>query len=246
MSKINFLYFFTLTFFCFLIFGELQSKETFQDRLTLTVTGEATISKPADEVHLTLGVVSEDSNAQKALISNNLKMSDLIKNLETAGINPSQYQTGQFTIHPLYSHPPKEPNEDWHQKIVGYEVTNTLEIKLDKIDMVGKIIDSSVQAGANTLQNIQFSLKDPQGYNDESISKATQNAIKNAHALAVATHVQLVRILRLTLEEAPLLRGRFHSPTFFNKTLGSEPTVVEPGNIEISSRVNIIYEISEL
>ncbi len=42
----------------------------------------------------------------------------------------------------------------------GYEQINSIRITTTELDKVGKILDASIAAGANSVQDVQFKLKD--------------------------------------------------------------------------------------
>lgn len=209
---------------------------------TLTVRGSAILSKPADELRINIGAVSQGETAEDALKNNNKKMERIIKSLMQNGLQKEEYATGRFNIRPVYSERPKNPKPEWSPEIVGYEVANSLTIKTDKLDTAGVLIDQAAKAGANSIDNIAFHLKDPNKYRGEVIDAAARKAIEDAKILSQATGTSLVRIQTVILDEAtptPMPRNA----SFFMKTASQESVPIEPGEIEVSGAVTIVYEI---
>jgi uncharacterized protein YggE len=206
----------------------------------LFVKGEAVLLKPADQMQLTIGIVSQDTEAQRALQINNKKMRQLIKNLNDIDLPQTDYQTGQFYISPVYKRQPKEIPAEW-QPISHYEVTNTLQIATQKLDLVERIISVAAQAGSNKIDSIQFGLKDPRLYRAEAIEKATQNAIDDATVLAQAARVNLLGVHSISLDYS---QGHNYSPkVMYAAAADSSATPIELGNVEVRASVDITFDI---
>ena len=82
------------------------------DFSSLAVRGHAVLSLPADQLVISIGVVSQGKSAQMALSENNTQMKKLIDALQASGIKEGEYQTGRFSIRPLYSQRPKGANNE--------------------------------------------------------------------------------------------------------------------------------------
>lgn len=212
----------------------------------ITLSAQALIYKPADELQITIGVVEQGDNAEAVLAANNIKMQAVIANLEAIGLIKEDYQTGRFNIHPTYTPYPKDPPQNWKQSINGYEVTNSIAIKTDKISLAGKMIDAASKAGANTIENIHFTLHDARSYWHEAISKATANAINDANVIAQAAGVKLGRLLSISLDSANTINPRANN-IYFAKSMGNESLPpIEAGDVSITANVSIVYEINDL
>lgn len=210
----------------------------------LTLNGQAILHKHANQMSLTLGVTTLGNEAENTLSENSQKMQKIIAELEHAGLEKSEFQTGQFNIQPTYAPYPKNPPTDWKPTINGYEVTNTIVIKTDKIKQVGSFIDAASRAGANKVDNIQASLKDERAYWEEAISQATKNAIADAKVMAEAANVKLGRLLSLSLNDTHIKPPQPLAPMFLKAmAVDSESTPIEPGELEIKANVTVVYEI---
>lgn len=209
---------------------------------TLTVRGQASLYKPANELHLNLGVVTQGQTAEEVLKENNTTMHKIIESIEIVGLRDSEYQTGQFSVDPIYSQRPKLPPPNWQPQIVGYRVTNTIAIKTEKIKLAGELIDNAAGAGANRIDNLWFGLKDFRLYRAEAITEAATNATVDARTLSKAMHVVLQKILSVSLDDACSIVGTPKGPTFVRAMLG-ESAPIQRGDIEIRASVTIVYEI---
>jgi len=213
----------------------------------LSLSANAILRKPADELQLKIGVITIEDRAEAALQENSIKMQQVTESLEAIGLSRTEYETGHFSIKPTYTPWPKNPPPDWKQSINGYEVSNSILIRTDKLDMAGKLIDSANKAGANSISDIGFSLHDPRTYWKEALSAATANAIDDAQAIAAAAGVHLGRVLSLSLNSTNVTNQNINAKFLVNAMAadGGTTTPIEPGEVTITANVSIIYEITE-
>ena len=116
---------------------------------SLTVRGSAVLSKPADELQIRLGVVTESDEAPTALRENTRQINDVIKALKKEGLTQDEYQTSQISIQPVYSRRPRQAGVEWKPVIVGFRVNNTINIKTKQLKIAGELIQAANEAGAN-------------------------------------------------------------------------------------------------
>lgn len=232
-----------LFFLALFPFFHLHANEDQSVLPKITLSAQAQIFKPADELHITIGVVDLGDNAEAVLAANSLKMQAVVASLENLGLTKTEYQTGRFNIHPTYTPYPKDPSPNWKPSINGYEVTNSISIKTDKISQAGRIIDAANKAGANNIENIHFALHDASAYWREAVSQATTNAINDANIIAQAAGVKLGRLLSISLDNANFASPRTNN-LYFAKSIGNEALPpIEAGEIPITANVSIVYEI---
>lgn len=215
------------------ISNEINCKENEDKIPKLHVKGESRLLKPAEKMLVHLGVVTQDVKSDKALEDNNVKMQKVISVLQGLGLGPENYKTGQLVVRPRYA----------EQAIIGYEATNSLSLNTDRLDLAAEILGAVNKAGINSIDSIQFTLKDPREYRAAAIQAAAANAIADAQTLAQAAGVKLVRVLEVAVGEASLPIPNFNMR--MAKSFGGESSVpVEPGEVEVVAEVSITYEIS--
>jgi uncharacterized protein YggE len=207
----------------------------------LVVKGEASIFQAADQMEVSLGVLTVAPDSSQAMFENNEKIHQAMQNLEVLGLAESDYQTGRFRIRPIY-----KTSKNQNYVINHYEVVNTIQVKTLRLDLADKILQEAVRAGVNQIDQVRFSLHNPQTYRAEVIAAAAQNALSDANALAAATGVQLKRVMHVSLDHWQNLPA----PYTLNRAVeagGQEfLDAIEPGNAEIHVTVNITYEIATI
>ncbi len=212
----------------------------------LTVRGEAVLHKPADQLRVRVGVVTQADEATAAVKENSRRMADVIAAIRKTGLDKGEYETGRFSIRPLYSRRPRQADARWVRQIVGYEVNNTLAIRTKKLALAGKLIEAANEAGANSVDNIRFDLAEPRTHRAEAIAAATANARADAAVLARAAEVRLVRIISIQLGNGGY---RPPMPTMAmaraeGAAAAAPPPPIQPGNVSVQASVTMIYEIA--
>lgn len=216
-------------------------------RSKLSLRGEASLFKPADELNLSLGVVTQSETAAAAIQENNQKMTQVIASLDKSGLSKKEYQTGQFSIDPVWSRQPKDSSDpNWSPSIVGYKVTNSLKIRTEQLEKAGQIIDAASKSGANSVDRIGFNIRNMKAYREEAIQAAAANAIAQAQSIAQATQQKLVRIIDISLDSPHPVQefGRASPMMFAKSSVNSDEIAINPGDVEITANISLVYEIA--
>ena len=208
----------------------------------LSVRGHATLKKPADQLQITLGVVSENLDATRALEENSRKMKVIVQAIKAVGLKEDEFETQRFQIRPIFSPRPRQAEPGWKPQIIGYEVRHHILVNTLKINLAGELIEVANKAGANSIDSVGFDLSDKRKYRAEAISIATANALADALTLADSAGVRLVRPLSINLDDG--------QPTFISRQMVAVAEAViappiSPGEITVSASVAIIYEITQ-
>lgn len=207
----------------------------------LQVVGYAKVELPSDLVILSAGVVTNADSAEDALSQNSLRMQKVLMALKESGLKEGEYQTSQFNITPTYTPYPNPLPPHWKQSINGYEVSNTIQIKTDKIQDIGAIIDTLTKAGANTIHSISFTLKNLEEAKTSAIQKATEDALQKAALLAKSAHVKLKEIQTLILDPSDTPQ-----PRAYLASANASLTPIVEGDVTITQKVAITFEIEPL
>ena len=209
----------------------------------LTVRGDALLHKPADLLRLRVGVVTEDPEPTEALNRNSRQMQNVIAALEKAGLDRPEYETGRFSVQPVYERRPRNAGADWRARITGYQVTNTLAVRTRKLELAGKLIEAANDAGANSIDSISFDLANPRTHRGEAIATATTNARSDAGILARSAELKLVRIISISLDETdwrpPVAAMR--AGVAMAEARVAPP--IAPGEVTVRASVTIVYEV---
>ena len=213
----------------------------------LSVRGESELEKPADQLRISLGVVTDGKDAQQTLKDNSEVMDGVVKAIRKAGLEDGEYQTGRFRVQPVYSRRPRGADETWKPQILGYQVTNTVDIKTKKLELAGALIQDASKAGANSVNSIAFDLADERKHRREAIEEATKHAVEDAHVLSMAAGVKLVRVLSINLDDARPIVSPPRSQMAMGRAMADAGVMppITPGEVTVRASVTIVYEIEE-
>ena len=81
-------------------FGTAAADEEEAPPRLLTLTGRGEITATPDMAILSLGVVSEDRTARRALLANTRAMTAIVEAMKTAGVRPKDFQSSCFSVSP--------------------------------------------------------------------------------------------------------------------------------------------------
>jgi uncharacterized protein len=166
--------------------------------LTLSVDGHST--RTPDLAVFNAGVTTQGRTASEALAANSAAMNKVIAALKKAGIADKDIQTSQISLNPLYGQPVVSPNGQIVQEpqIVGYQATNTVNIRSRDIKGFGKVLDALVSSGANQVSGPAFQMSDPSAATDEARASAMASARARAALYAKAAGLRVVRIVSIS------------------------------------------------
>lgn len=163
----------------------------------IIVTGEGENAIPPDMALLSLGVMHQARTAREALDATNTAISTVIDALKAQGVAPRDLQTGGLQIAPTYNYS-NNPDGSQKSELTGYQVANTLSVRVRDLGKTGEIIDRAVTLGVNQGSGITFTNEDPAGALAKARKRAVTDAIEKAKALSEAAGVELGRVLEIS------------------------------------------------
>ena len=202
--------------------------------------GEARISP--DMAVVSLAVLKEAPSAREAMDQNNSAMASVIAALKEEGIEAKDLQTGGLSISPQWVYPDNRNGEE-KPRITGYQVTNSLTVRVRDLKKVGNVIDRAVSLGLNQGGNIVFTNDNPTETMNEARKSAVEDAMAKAKTLAAAAGVELGSVLRITES------GGMPAPMPMMKAVRAQGMVaeagvpIEAGENTYTVNVNVIFEL---
>jgi uncharacterized protein YggE len=172
-----------------------QAAEPSPPRIIVSGEGEAAVAP--DMALLSLAVMREAKTARAALDANNDAMAAVIAAMKASGIADRDLQTAGIQISPRYNFT-NRPDGTQQADLVGYQVTNTLAVRVRDVDKIGEVIDKAVTLGVNQGGDVSFTNEDPAATITEARKKAVADAIAKARTLAEAAGVGLGRVLDIS------------------------------------------------
>lgn len=204
----------------------------------LKVKGNAVVTVSPDIAHITLGVETSHSSAERATQENARKMANVFVALKNLELEDYDISTSGYSV---YSYDEFKKNSDNEDVVVTtYKVRNNINIKTKDLNETGTIVDVAVKAGANQIHGIWFDLNDKQELQLQALKLAIDQAKAKGTAMADASGISLGGIASLTEDYAT--HAPMQESMMMRNTLGgSAGTSFNPGDVEITAQVTIEY-----
>ena len=206
---------------------------------SVTASGEAVITAEPDLAEIDIGVVTQARNAPDAAKENAEKVARVMAEVKKLLGKGDEVKTASYSLNPNYRYP-----QGGKPEITGYTATNILRIKTGNLAAVGKLIDVSMQSGANAINRLAFTLKDEHAAQLQALRLAAQKAKSKAEEMANAFGLKIIKILAVNEGDrgvrpitVPLARGAQF------EAAAAAPTPVEAGTIEVRSLVTLTGEL---
>lgn len=206
---------------------------------TLNVTGTGTVNASPDIAYVTLGVVTESKDAKTAQQENAKAMDKIVASMKAAGIKSDDIKTINYNMYPKYDY----VKENGTSKIVGYSVSNSVQVTVRDVTKAGTILDLASESGANVASNISFGLSDYNKYYNEALKKALETARSKAETMAGVYGIKLT--VPVTVSENGGYNPVYYGNIAYAKAdMAAERvmTPVEAGSIEVNANVSVSYE----
>ncbi len=209
-----------------------------QYKNTIFVSGEGKVFAKPDIGQVSLSVISDALTVALAQKDNTDKMNKITSAMKEAGIKEEDLKTTNYNVSPRYQY------SAGRSTIIGYEVTQTLEVKIRDLAKVGDILDKAAGVGANQVGSLSFTIDDPEKLNAEARQKAIDNAKEKARDLAKSLGVALGKVVSFS-ESTGGTPVPMYSSAKEALGMGGGDAVpdIQTGQNEIISSVSISYEI---
>jgi uncharacterized protein len=214
-------------------------------RREIVVTGNGEVSAAPDQATVRLGATVQLPQADVAQAKVNEVMQTALEAIEKLNIPKRSIKTARLSLSPVYaSQRPDPSNEQREPHIVGYRASNTIEVTLDDISRIGKVIDAGIKAGANELQGVSFALKNELPQRSEALTRAAKEAQSKAEVIAKALNLQLGPVIEVNESGVHLMPQQEYFASARMAMGGGMATPVQPGELKIQANVTVHYQIN--
>jgi uncharacterized protein len=204
---------------------------------TIRASGEATISAQPDQARITVGVTTIAATAEEASSQNAAKIASTLNSLKSLVKSAGEMRTTSYSVEPQYKYVTgKAP------AISGYQANQTIQLTLNDVQLVGKVIDAASGAGANNINQIEFRLKDDHAVKEQALAKATADAKSNAETIAKALGVTVTGVAYAETNEAEPIRPRA-MPMMMKAQASDAPTQIESGTVDTHVSVTVYLQV---
>jgi uncharacterized protein len=203
----------------------------------ISVSGTGEASGAPDLALIELGVSTEGKTVKEARDAAATAMNAVSDAVKGDDVAEKDVQTRQFRIEPEYEYP------DGTQELIGYRVTNIVEVKVRDLDRVGEVIDDVAAAGGDVvqIQGLSFTIEEPEELRAQAREEAMADARARAESLAELAGVKLGKPISVT-ESTGAPPTAFYEAAPMARDV-EEATPIQTGELEVSVTVDILFAI---
>lgn len=209
---------------------------------TLTVTGEGSATGAPDLALVRLGVQTSDEDVLAAFNSTNEITARIVDALLELGIKRNDIQTSGLSLH---QERPYDPFSDVDDGTIFFWAQNSLSVTVRDISLVGQALGASVQAGANSIENLSFGITEASALEARAREMAVANARVRAEHLAELTGSQLGRVLDIDESSGDPRPVSALRAMAMMEDAGGGAATVEEGQLSVRVELRITWELEQ-
>lgn len=213
---------------------------------TMSVSAEGKVKAVPDLATITIGVLSQGSDAVDVKNQNNAKVNKVIDYVKKQGVPEKDIATSQYSFY---------PQQDWKDgtsRITGYQGNQDITVKVHGVDksqdVINKISDGAVNAGANQINGVFFSFEDPNELQQKARKEAIAKAKEKAQELAKEAGLTLGKVVSVS-ESSGYIPGPV--PMYAEKAMGvgmgggaaNVAPSIQPGSQDITESMTVVFEV---
>jgi uncharacterized protein len=159
--------------------------------------------------------------------------------LRANGIDPKAAEIGFFSVNPQY---------DWKNpkhKVVGYQVTTSVSLKLKDFSKIGPVTQQLADASVSDSQSLSYTLDSTDDAKTKAVADAYKRARASAQSMASASGRTLGELSSASVDTFENVRVM--APMMMKHAAMSEqaaPTAeFSPQNVTVSAHVNAVFTL---
>ncbi|MBU2263126.1 SIMPL domain-containing protein [Patescibacteria group bacterium] len=205
---------------------------------TITVSAAGEVFAKPDIAQISVSAVREAKTVLEAQKSHTESINKIVAYLKDSGIEEKDIRTSAYNIYPRYDY-----LRDKGQVFRGYEVSQTLDVKIRDLEKVGKILGGVAEMGANQVGGINFVIDDEDAVKEEARKQAIDKAKEKADQIAKDLGVSFGRLVSFyeSSGDFPIYRS------YMTEGMGGAEPVPVPeipsGENKVTVTINLTYEI---
>jgi uncharacterized protein YggE len=204
---------------------------------TIEVTTRGSVAVTPDRALLDLGVTTDKKTATAAIAENDRKMEQVIAALKKEVGADGEVKTAEFNVTPRFG----ESRRGEAAPIMGYTVTNTVHVRMADTKAVGRLLDRAFQAGANTVQRLEFTVKDPEAAQNAALRAASAKARARATAIADGLGVRVGQVVSVS---EPRSADHSFGAGLYNLRSVDKSVPIEAGSVEVGATVVVVFAVA--
>ncbi|MFA4831125.1 MAG: SIMPL domain-containing protein [Patescibacteria group bacterium] len=204
----------------------------------ITIQAEGKVTAVPDIAQTTMGMAAQGSTVEEAQVQNTKIMNQLIAELKALGIGVDDIQTSNYNVYPQYNY-----TQDEGRALQGYEVSQSVSVKIRDLDKSSAVLALAGKVGANSVSGLQFTIDDADVYIEQARIEALEKVYKKARVLSQALGVRLVSIVAYNEYDASQAYSYKAEAMAMDSGIGGGAPDIEPGSADVRLNVSVTFEI---
>jgi uncharacterized protein len=218
-------------------------KPAYNPAQTITVVGQGSVKIKPDIAQISIGVETSADTVSEAVKQNETQMAAILAALKDMGIAEKDIQTTNYSVYfDRYPQPMSNTEPATSEVKPQYRVSNMVNVTVRDLEKVGDVLDAVIEAGANNIWGVTFSLDDPKVAQADARAKAISDAQARAEALAELSGVKLGPVMSVS---EVVGGGAVSMPVAMapERAAGGGGSI-SPGELEVTYQVQVAYFIA--
>jgi uncharacterized protein YggE len=200
---------------------------------TITVSATGAVTLIPDVARVGVGVTVTKPTVKAARDAAGASMNAIIAGLKGLGIDEKDIRTTSIDLSPQYANGSST-------KIVGFRMSEQLQITVRDLDKAGDVVDTATAEGATDVNGMWFEVGDPAKAMDQARADAITKARTSAQAMASAAGVTLGAVVSIS-EASVSYPGPYYGVA--GSAARDMATPVQPGTQDVQANVTVIFQI---
>lgn len=206
---------------------------------TVSFSGEGKVVAKPDIAKINLSIVTDALTSKVAQDENSKKSKALTDYLKKQNVDDKDIKTTGYNIYPQYRY----PQYGGQPTITGYQVNQSMEVKVRDLSKVSNVLDGVVSAGANQINGLSFEIDNPEALKAEARGKAIADAKKKASELKNQVGISLGKIVNFSENTGGYPMPIYYDTKGMGMGGGGGGPSVPTGENEITVNISITYQI---
>ncbi|MDP3994114.1 MAG: SIMPL domain-containing protein [Candidatus Doudnabacteria bacterium] len=211
---------------------------------SITMSAEGKVTAKTDRASLSFSVVTQGKDAGKVQEDNDSKMKIVIDFLKSKGIADEDIKTSGYNLYPQYDYGYPVSGETRPPTISGYNLTQTVSVKVSKLEDVSSMVGGLTSKGINQIDNVSYYIDDPDALKAQAREQAINKAKQKAQDLASNLGVKLGKVINFNEGNVYLpMPYELSAPDVYGRGAGGGTSPVQPGSQDVTVNVSITFEL---
>lgn len=199
----------------------------------IVTSASAEVQVTPNRATISIGVQSRAATAAQASAENSRRQRAVIDAIKAKGVPAERISTSGFNVIPETRY---DREGQQAPRTTSYLVSNMVNVDLQRIDLVGPVIDAALGAGANQINSLSFTVASADSARRVALTRAVEKARADAEAMARAAGGSLGELIELVASDAymppprPLAMARMEA-------MQADAVPIEPGQEAIRASV---------